>query len=180
MSKHFAFIRGISVGGHAAVHMSELKQAFLAAGCSNVATFVQSGNVALEVDEEQLPSIGEAITRELGKVLGDPPAVMLRTSSELRRMVKSEPFAPLAGDADTKLYVAFLAAKPRRTPEFPLRSSTEALEAIGMRGKDVFIVSRRKENGAFGFPNDFIEKQLGVSATTRDWPTVSKMAAMEF
>jgi hypothetical protein len=31
------------------------------------------------------------------------------------------------------------------------------LEAIGTRGEDVFLVSRRKPNGMYGFPNNFIE-----------------------
>jgi len=36
-------------------------------------------------------------------------------------------------------------------------------------------VARRKKNGWFGFPNDFIEKQLGVVGTTRNWSTVKKI-----
>jgi hypothetical protein len=32
-----------------------------------------------------------------------------------------------------------------------------------------FIVSRRKKNGFFGFPNNFIEQQLRIPATTRNW-----------
>jgi uncharacterized protein (DUF1697 family) len=37
-------------------------------------------------------------------------------------------------------------------------------------------VSRPKKNGFFGFPNNFIEERLGVSATTRNWSTVTKIA----
>jgi hypothetical protein len=44
-----------------------------------------------------------------------------------------------------------------------------------MRNRDVFIVSRRKKNGFYGFPNNFIEKELGVSATSRNWTTVTKI-----
>jgi len=40
------------------------------------------------------------------------------------------------------------------------------------------VVSRRKKNGSFGFPNAFVEKTLGVSATSRNWTTVTKIAAL--
>lgn len=46
-----------------------------------------------------------------------------------------------------------------------------------MKNLEVFIVSRRKKNGFYGFPNNFIEKELGVSATSRNWSTVTKIVA---
>jgi uncharacterized protein (DUF1697 family) len=32
--------------------------------------------------------------------------------------------------------------------------------------------------GRYGFPNNFIEKELGVPVTTRNWNTVGKIAAL--
>ena len=51
----------------------------------------------------------------------------------------------------------------------------EGLEAIAITAREVFVVSRRKKNGFYGFPNNFIEKELDVSATTRNWSTVTKI-----
>jgi hypothetical protein len=50
------------------------------------------------------------------------------------------------------------------------------VEAIAIKRSEVFIVSRRKSNGFYGFPNNFIEKEMGVSATSRNWSTVTKIA----
>ena len=47
-----------------------------------------------------------------------------------------------------------------------------------MSDREVFLVSRRKANGFFGFPNAFIEDQLGVPATSRNWNTVTKIHAL--
>jgi uncharacterized protein (DUF1697 family) len=58
-----------------------------------------------------------------------------------------------------------------------LVSAKEALEAIEMKSREVFIVSRRKQNGFYGFPNNFIEQELGVSATTRNWSTLTRLVA---
>lgn len=44
-----------------------------------------------------------------------------------------------------------------------------------MSNREVFIVSRRKKNGFYGFPNNFIEKELRVPATTRNWSTLTKI-----
>lgn len=41
--------------------------------------------------------------------------------------------------------------------------------------KSYFHLSRRRKNGWFGFPNNFVEKQLGVIATTRNWTIVGKI-----
>jgi hypothetical protein len=64
------------------------------------------------------------------------------------------------------LYVAFLARTVRPRPQFPLLSTKDAPQAIAMTDREVFIASRRKPNGFGGLPNDFIEAQLGVEATT--------------
>jgi len=44
-----------------------------------------------------------------------------------------------------------------------------------MSGRQVFIVSRRNPRGFFGFLNNFIEKELQVSATSRNWNTITKI-----
>ena len=47
-----------------------------------------------------------------------------------------------------------------------------------MKNMDVVIVSGRKKNGSYGLPNNFIEKELGVSGTTRNWSTVTKIVEL--
>ena len=60
----------------------------------------------------------------------------------------------------------------------PIVSAKERLEAIAIEGREVFIVSRLKPSGFFGFPNNFIEAALGVTATTRNWSTVTAIARL--
>jgi len=47
-----------------------------------------------------------------------------------------------------------------------------------MKNLDVFTVSRRKKDGFYGFPNNFIEQELGVVATSRNWSTVTRIAEL--
>jgi uncharacterized protein (DUF1697 family) len=44
-----------------------------------------------------------------------------------------------------------------------------------VQDRAAFILSRRRKNGWFGFPNKFVEKELGVLGTTRNWTTVNKI-----
>src|SRR4029077_12259160 len=90
-------------------------------------------------------------------------------------IVKAAPFQNLETESPVKFYVVFLSGKPKAKPKLPLTFDKEALEATGMRSTEVFVVSRRKPNGFFGFPNAFVEKEFGVSATSRNWSTVTKI-----
>ncbi|HXD30911.1 MAG TPA: DUF1697 domain-containing protein [Pyrinomonadaceae bacterium] len=77
---------------------------------------------------------------------------------------------------DVMLCVAFLADTPKQRTRTPLVSATENLEVVAIKSRAAFIVCRRKKTGWFAFPNNFIEKQLGVTATTRQWKTVNRIA----
>jgi uncharacterized protein (DUF1697 family) len=84
----------------------------------------------------------------------------------------------VAGRASVKksdMREAFTTAACRNLRTY-VQSGREALEAVAMSEREVFVVSRRKKNGFFGFPNILVEKELGVSATCRNWSTVTKIA----
>jgi len=101
-------------------------------------------------------------------LLGEEPQILLRTVRQLAKVIDGSPFTERDRVSGAKLYVAFLSRSPRTRPALPLISSIEALEAIAMRDREVYIISRRKTNGFFGFPNNFIEERLGVPATSRN------------
>ena len=174
---HVAFLRAINVGGRAVVRMADVQAAFAAAGCTSVKTFIASGNILFEA-----PAVTDAlrarIAANVGRLLGAEPVIVYRTIGDLKRLVTHAPFGELAGDARLKLYVAFALAKTKQRPRFPLHLPNEGLEAVGMKNGDVLIVSRRKPNGMYGFPNNWIEKELGITSTARNWSTVTKIVAL--
>lgn len=168
-------MRAINVAGHASVRMSDVRDAFAAAGCRNVRTYIQSGNVIFESPARDAAATLRKVRGRLRNLLDDEPHIVLRTVREIEDLVKRAPFKDVQAEPGIKLYVAFLSQKPRIKPRFPLVSSKEALEAVAMSDREVFVVSRRKKNGFFGFPNNFIEHELEVSASTRNWSTVTKI-----
>ncbi|MGQ0641175.1 MAG: DUF1697 domain-containing protein [Gemmatimonadaceae bacterium] len=175
---HVAFIRAINVRGHTTVAMRDLMDAFVAAGCTNVRSVIQSGNIVLT------PPIGpktfalDNVRRRVQSEIGSDLVIVFKTIKQLERLVKADPFRGYTGKRGLKLYVAFLTKRPRGDVALPVRSAKEHLEAIAIAGRDVFIVSARKPSGFYGFPNNFIEAELGVLATTRNWSTITKIVSL--
>jgi uncharacterized protein (DUF1697 family) len=175
MDAYIAFLRGINVGGHNKIKMDDLTRLFESLALKNVATFIQSGNVVFETAAgKNADALARRIGNALQKSLGSEVPVFLRTLSEFQEMVKLDPFKAIKADAGDKKYVVFLYAEPGREPVLPLRADREGLEAFHIRKREVFVLSRNV-NGRFGYPNNFIERELGVAATTRNWTTVSKL-----
>ena len=178
MSQYVAFMRAINVAGHASVRMADLRAVFTAAGCRNVTTVIQSGNVLFDAPGRSVPAILRALRGRLRELLGDEPDVLLRSAEEIDALVGSAPFRRHRAGAASKHYVVFLSQAPQHKPRLPIVAPREGLEIVGLAERDLFVVSRRRKNGLFGFPNVFVEKTLGVSATTRNWTTVTKIAAL--
>jgi uncharacterized protein (DUF1697 family) len=178
VSQYVAFMRAINVAGHASVRMADLRAVFTAAGCRDVTTFIQSGNVLFDSPERGVAAILRRLRGHLRQLLGDEPDVILRTVDEIEAMRARAPFRKYRAGAAVKLYVVFLSQAPQHEPRLPIVAPRDGLEIIGLAERDLFVVSRRRKNGSFGFPNAFVEKALGVSATTRNWTTVTKIAAL--
>ncbi len=175
---YVAFIRAINVAGHARVKMNDVKRAFASAGCEDVRTYIQSGNVLFRAHRAKAEPLFRRIRDELSRSLGHEPTVMFRKLEDVHRIVRADPFRRFRADADAKLYVTFLSRRPTSEPRLPLRSPKEGLVLVGAEALEVFVLSRRKENGFYGFPNAFVEKAFGVPATSRNWSTVARIAEL--
>jgi uncharacterized protein (DUF1697 family) len=158
--------------------MTALQEAFLKAGGRNARTFIQSGNVVFESTPRNVRTVVRKVGEQIRSMLGAEAQILLRTGDEIAEILRVAPFKHLQGDPSVKLSVVFLFANAGKQPKYPLISSKEALEAVSMSEREVFVISRRKANGFYSFPNGFIENQLGVPATSRNWTTVTKIAAL--
>lgn len=166
-----AFLRAVNVAGHGVIRTRDLELAFSRAGCQEVKSFIQSGNIVFSGDPKRLAS---EIFRELEICLKGKPVVIFRPLSALRQLVRESPLAGIREDKDTKVYVSFLAGRAKSSPGLPLTCAKDGLEVVGIHGMDVFVISRRVQ-GRFGFPNILVEKEFGVPATTRNLNTVRRI-----
>jgi uncharacterized protein (DUF1697 family) len=176
MIKYVALLRAINVGGKNLIKMDALRGVFESAGLKNVKTFQQAGNVVFESVGKDAVTISNGLEKLLSHAFNMDLKVIVISLDDLAKLAKRDPFKRLE-QGDVMLCVVFLTDEPAETPKLPIISVTDNLELIAIRDRAAFVVARRKKTGWFGFPNNFVEKQLGVTATTRQWSTVKKLVA---
>ncbi len=175
MITYIALLRAINVGGQKLIKMEVLRRIFESLGLKDVRTYIQSGNIIFASTSTNSTALTRKIEKKLKEVTGHEVTVILRKFSEIEVLVKQNPFRKIKPGSDGVLFVVFLSAMPTTKPKLPLVSKPENLEVLTIKDGAAFVVSRRKKNGLFGYPNNFVEKQLGVSGTTRNWSTVNKI-----
>ena len=70
------------------------------------------------------------VRTELGRRYGEQPVVVLRTATELERLLAAQPFAACGATPTDKLYVTFLARKPRRRADAAARLACRAVDDL--------------------------------------------------
>jgi uncharacterized protein (DUF1697 family) len=164
MCRFVAFLRGINVGGHVVIKET-LTEAFHSLGFQNVVTFKQSGNIIFETPDTEVTSLKFKIQTHLKAILGYDVAVSLRTLDYLKAIVESEPFRD-QNALDTCFLITFLTVPMKFPYDLPMTIPKSTAQVIGGNGAELFSITHGGGEGAL--PNPFIEKVLGVKATTRN------------
>src|SRR5688572_11629494 len=105
MGQYVAFMRAVNVAGHARVRMDAVRLAFAAAGCGTVRSYIQSGNIVFDSPARDVGRLVGSVRAKLRGILGEEPAILLRSLPELERLVAECPFAQRAPKSGVKLYV---------------------------------------------------------------------------
>ena len=174
MTKYIALLRKINVGGKNLIQMNSLRDVCEGAGLKHVRTFQQAGNIVFEGRGSEPGVIANKLEKRLARVFNADLRAIVFPLDEIVRLMKRDPFKRVEA-GDVMLCVVFLFDEPARKPKLPIISTTDKLELLAIRDRVAFVVARRKKTGWFGFPNNFVEKQLGVTATTRQWSTLKKL-----
>ena len=173
---YIALLRAINVGGTKKLLMAELRAMFEAAGCTDVRTYIQSGNVVFRAEAALAARIPALIESEIAATKGFQVPVVTRTAAELDAVVDGNPF--LAAGADpAQLHVGFLAEAPAAARIAELDPDRSPQDAFEVRGREVYL----------HFPNgtarskltvDYFDRTLGTTITIRNWRTVGKLLEM--
>ncbi|MDF2636607.1 MAG: cytoplasmic protein, partial [Pelosinus sp.] len=87
---YIALLRGINVGGKNMIKMADLKHMFEALGLCRVETYIQSGNIIFESEENE-ETLRVMIENAITKLNGSSIAVILRTATELEQIIQDCP-----------------------------------------------------------------------------------------
>jgi uncharacterized protein (DUF1697 family) len=106
VTSYVGLLRGINVGGKAKVEMPRLREAFARAGCSDVRTYINSGNVLFR-DGRPPQEVRRAVEGTIADEFGWSIRVLLRDLASLRRLCDAIP-ATWTNDSAQKTDVLFL------------------------------------------------------------------------
>jgi uncharacterized protein (DUF1697 family) len=108
--RYVALLRAINVGGKSKVEMSRLKEAFTDLKFDNVTTYINSGNVLFDAKGSDRGRLVKRIEGSIEDEFGFLIPVLLRTRSEIARILKSAPPAWVT-DKRMRCDVMFLQTK---------------------------------------------------------------------
>jgi uncharacterized protein (DUF1697 family) len=168
MPAYVALLRGINVGGKHSLPMVKVRAVFEASGASNVATYIQSGNVVFNATKISAATLASA----LDKAAGFAVPVVLRTAKDFKTVITSNPWAT------ETMHCAFLPAKP-------LKAALAKLAAIDHEALAPSRVVQLGQELYFDLPEGIGRDKLAATvlrafpdATTRNWRTVLTLQEM--
>src|ERR1022692_2473057 len=174
--RYAALLRGINVGGNKKVPMAALRELLRGLGYADVVTHLQSGNAVFSTPERSPQELARAIAERITGELGMDVKVVIRTGSELADVIKRSPL-PGAPENPSRFFVAFLSAAPEPEATGAMAAMAFNPDQIWLSGAEAFLWCPA---GAADtkLSNNFLEKRLKVTATTRNWNTVLKLAEL--
>jgi uncharacterized protein (DUF1697 family) len=152
--------------------MPKLRSALEDAGFEDVATYVQSGNIVLS-SGDSAAKVARGVERLIKKEFGLEIPVVIRTRAQLAAVVKRNPLGKVAKNPK-RYQVSFLEKKPTAALVRKLEEVAAPTERVVAHGREIYAwhpegVARSKLWAALA------GKGLGVTATARNWTTVTKL-----
>jgi uncharacterized protein (DUF1697 family) len=177
MTAWIALLRGINVGGNRRVPMADLRAALEAIGLDDVRTYIVSGNVLFLSRRTEPAALRAEIEAAIEARFGFPVAVVLRTATEMRAVLASDPIAEGSAADPAHRYAVFLSEDP--APE-----RLAGIDPLAV-APDVFVTGDRVihawyRNGlqASRLAGLLTDRGLGVTATARNWNTVRALVEL--
>jgi uncharacterized protein (DUF1697 family) len=168
-----ALLRGINVGGKNLLPMKDLVRLFADAGCADVRTYIQSGNVLFQASPAKATRLPGVVAKGIADRFGYRTPVLLRTVEELGATIRNNPFLE-AGAPESWLHVLFLASQADALRVAALDPDRSPPDAYAVRGREIYL---QCPNGAGNtrLTNAWFDSKLATISTGRNWRTAIKL-----
>lgn len=173
---YLALLRGINVGGKNKLPMKDLAEMFRKAGCTDVLTFIQSGNVLFNAPAKVAAKIATTVPEQIEKRFGHKPPFVIRTAEQLAVVAANNPFLQAGAKEDT-VHVMFLADTPDAARVKGLDAARSSPDAFSVRGADIYL-HLPDGAGRTKLSNAYFDSKLATVSTARNWRTVMALLGM--
>lgn len=181
MKTFISLLRGINVSGQNKIRMPVLKGLYESLNLANVLPYIQSGNVIFDCAEQDPANLARSIEVEIERSFGTSVRVLLRDKNRFQQIIESNPFLHQRNGDPEKLHVTFLSDSPSELTISNLPLQTDPNNSRAGNGDEFLVYDKeiylfcRNGYGRTKISNNFFERKLNISATTRNWKTVNAL-----
>lgn len=174
MITYIALLRGINVSGQKKIPMAALALAMEELGLKHIKTYIQSGNVVFQTIETNQNELGELIKNKVFSYFGLDVSVLVKTAKQLDEIIRKTPFSD---EKTEQSYFTLLNNKPDG-------NLIEALKTVKYHNEEFYITNECVYfycvigYGKAKCNNNFFERKLKVTATTRNYKTMVKLLSL--
>ncbi len=176
MKQYISVLRGINVGGHRKILMADLKNLFIELGFFDVETYIQSGNVIFSAKNGlSCSNLSVKIQQKIKEIYGfDVPSIII-SAVDFIKVMQNNPY--VKDHKKEGLFLSFLSNIPAEEELLEINKYSFLPDKFEIFESFVFGYCEGKYHQT-KISNQFFEKKLNVSATTRNWKTVLKISEM--
>ena len=173
---HIGLMRGINVGGKNRLPMADLRKLFEDAGCTDVRTYIQSGNVVFDANKTTAKRLAKAIPEAIESTLGLEVPLVIVTAKELEAALRGSPYLDRPENPKA-LHAMFLSRAPAASALEKLDPERSSPDEFTVRGRVIYLhcpngMARTK------LTNVYFDRTLGVTSTARNWRTLGRLHEM--
>ena len=167
-------LRAVNVGAKGTLPMEEFRQVLAAAGCREVRTVGVAGSAVLTSTSRVGEVLEEELRRRLTVETGVVTELFVRGGAEWLRLERANPFPLEAAEDPSHTVLTVLSAAPTPQAWERLRARSHGPERIAAGERCAYLVY---PNGIGRSPLTaaFLERQLEVRGTSRNWNTVKRL-----
>ena len=175
MGAHLALLRGINLGSRR-LPMKDLAAMLEDAGCADVRTYIQSGNVVYRAEPALARRVPGIVEKAIAARFGFECPVVTRTAAEVDGVVKANPFPEAAAEPKT-LHVGFLRDRPTKSKVAALDPDRSPPDAFVVRGSEIYV-HYPKGSARSKLTPQYFDPRLETTSTFRNWRTVLTLQEM--
>jgi uncharacterized protein (DUF1697 family) len=172
-------LRGINVGGRNKLAMADLRAVVSGLGHTDVATYIQSGNVVFTAEDS--PTLAADLGRAIANSLDVSASVVVLTRDELAQVVRDNPYPE---EPNPKAVHAVFLASPGSATAAALAGALRKVEGTGTPDSAQLVGSTIYLHTPTGFGRSKLaevivqSRAVELAGTARNWATVTKLLSM--
>jgi uncharacterized protein (DUF1697 family) len=170
-TRKIVLLRGINVGGHAKLPMAQLREICSSLGCTNVSTYIQSGNVLLDTELSDA-SLASRLEEAIGEGVGFTPRVVVRAPDEVAAALDANPYPDTP---DRFLHIGFLDKAPSAASLRAVEDIDVSPEGFTVKGREIYLNYIEGAGKSKKLARVAFERKLDVAVTARNLRTVQKL-----